>query len=63
MAGLAATSINSPPCKPVNILSRSIKPVDNPVTLPLFLAASSISLITFITMFLIGVKSEEPFLL
>ena len=40
--GRAATTIISPGCRPVVILSRSVKPVSTPVVEPLFLNSSSI---------------------
>ena len=62
MAGLAATSINSDPWRPVSILSRSMNPVGIPVTLVFFLEASSICSITFMTILSIPTNLLEPFL-
>ena len=62
MEGRAAISIKSAGCRPAVRLSRSVNPVDSPVTLPLILEAASILSMALSTISLIGTKPEAVLL-
>ncbi len=58
MEGRAATRMKSAGCMPAVRLSKSVKPVATPVTLPFIREASSILLMALRTIWRMGTKSE-----